>query len=405
VDFTPAIRAEAERLVAPYRLGRPWQPVSLADAPDGTKGTITLPSSTGGAGWEHGAFDPETGYLYVGSYTNPQILALAKDPKHDIDYVNVGGTIPSPFGLPLVKPPYGRITAIDMNTGEHVWQIANGDTPREIRNHPMLKGVDVGRTGSRSKAGVLATKTLLFAGEGWGGQPYFRAHDKRTGEILWETRIPASQVGSPMTYLHEGKQYVVFSAGDQDSATPGMLVAFALADRPETTAAIVRGWVPTGGAKWADEGGEIVAASKSGVSYLQSTERFQNVEIRLEWFADAGVNSGVLVRCPLGDTPPISQRSCYEFNIQDGHETHPTGSVIDVTAAPKIDTAGRWNTLEVVVNGAHLVSKVNGVVAVDAYDDKLTGTGTIALQAGGTGTVRFRNLRIRRIGAQTNGPS
>ena len=113
----------------------------------------------------------------------------------------------------------------------------------------------------------------------------------------------------------------------------------------------------------------------------------------------------MLVRCPLGDTPPIGQRSCYEFNIQDSHETHPTGSIMDVSAAPKLDTAGRWNTLEIVVNGSHLVSKVNGAVVVDTYDDKLTGTGTIALQAGGAGTVRFRNVVIRPIGARPNGRS
>ncbi len=246
VDFAPAIKAEAEKAAAAYRFGPLFAPASLADAPDGTKGTLTLPGSTGGTGWEHGAADPETGYLYVGSATRPSLLALANDPKHDIDFINVGGTIPSPFGLPLITPPYGRITAINMHTGEHVWQIANGDTPREIRNHPILKGIDVGRTGSRSKAGLLLTKTLLFAGEGWDGLPYFRALDKMTGEILWETRIPGVQTGLPMTYMHGGKQYIVFSAGDLDAGVPAMLVAFALADRPETTASMLRGWWPTG---------------------------------------------------------------------------------------------------------------------------------------------------------------
>ena len=413
VDFTPEIRAAAERAVASYRLGPFFAPASLAEAPDGTKGTLALPGSTGGTGWEGGAADPDTGYLYVSSATQPMLLALAKDPKHDIDYINVSGTMPTAFDLPILKPPYGRITAIDMNRGEHVWQVPNGDAPREVRNHPMLKGVNVGRTGSRSKAGLLVTRTLLFAGEGWGGQPYFRALDKRTGAIVWETRIPGVQTGTPMTYLHEGKQYIVFSAGDQDTGTPAMLVAFALPDRPQTTASVqaassstmsvglsrpIRGWWPTGAAAWSEEHGEIVATAKGGPSYLRTSATYTNVDVTLEWLAEPGVNSGLFVRCPSGDTPPVNQRTCYEFNIIDTHETYPTGSVVEVAAAPRMQTAGRWNTMEVHVDGSHLVAKVNGRVTVDTRDDKLSGPGTIALQSWGTGTIRFRNVRIRSLG-------
>ncbi len=405
VDFTPEIRREAERLIASYRIGPLWTPPSLANAPDGTKGTIMVPGSTGGTGWEHGAFDPETGFLYTGTAVLPAILALTKDPKHDIDFINVRPPIPMPFGLHFLKPPYGRITAINMNSAEHVWQIPNGGTPREVRNHPMLKGVDVGRTGTRGKAGLLVTKTLLFAGEGWGGDPYFRALDKATGDIVWETRIPSVQTGLPMTYMHEGKQYIVFSAGDQDTAVAGMLVAFALADRPETTASTLRGWSPTGGAKWTEENGEIAGATKGGFSYLRSTDLHQNVEVKLEWLADDTVNAGILLRCPSGDTPPITQRSCYEFNIQDAHETHPTGSVMEVAAAPKLQTSGQWNTLEVLLNGTHLQAKVNGKTVVDAYDDKLPAPGLIALQAAGAGTIRFRNISIRPIGSGRKGTS
>jgi quinoprotein glucose dehydrogenase len=405
VDFTPAIRAEAERVAAPYRLGPLWATASLADASDGTKGTISLPGSNGGTGWEHGAFDPETGYLYTGSQTQPIVLSLANDPKRDLDYITVRPPMPTAFGLPLLKPPYGRITAINMHTGEHVWQIPNGDTPREVRNHPMLKDVDIGRTGSRAHAGMVVTKTLLFAGEGWGGQPYFRALDKQTGDTIWESRIPAVQTGLPMTYMHKEKQYIVFSAGDQDAGVPAMLVAFALVDRPETTASVTRGWWPNGAAEWKHENGEIVASAKGGPSYLRSTDTWLNLELKAEWQADAGVNSGILVRCPVGDTPPISQRSCYEFNIGDSPETHPTGSVLDVASAPRMQAAGRWNTIEITVNGSHLVSKVNGKVVVDAYDDKLTAPGTIALQSSGTGTVRFRNLTIRAVGGARKGTS
>jgi quinoprotein glucose dehydrogenase len=405
VDFTPAIRAEAEKQASQYRLGPLFATASLAEAPDGTKGTLTLPGSTGGVGWEHGAFDPETGHLYVGTATIPIILALAKDPKHDIDFINVRGTIPSPFGLPVIKPPYGRITAINMNTGDHAWQVPNGDTPREVRNHPMLKGVSIPRTGSRAKAGLLVTKTLLFAGEGWGGQPYFRALDKQTGETIWETRIPGVQTGLPMTYMHDGKQYVVFSAGDQDAGVPAMLVAFALADRPETTAAALRGWWPTGGATWTRANDEVVSTAKGGPSYLRTADTYLNFELKAEWWAEPEANSGVLVRCPVGDTPTLGPRSCYEFNIFDSHEAYPTGSVMEVASAPRVQTAGKWNTLEILVNGSHLVSKVNGKVMVDTHDDKLTAPGTIALQSSGTGTVKFRNIRIQPIGASKKGTS
>ena len=127
-----------------------------------------------------------------------------------------------------------------MNKGEIAWQIANGDTPPEIRNHPLLRGVNLPRTGSQSRAGTLVTKTLLFAGEGYGGQPMFRAYDKKTGQILWETKIPGGpQTGLPMTYTYKGKQYVVFAAaGDPATQTPAMFVAYAIpeARRPGTGA-------------------------------------------------------------------------------------------------------------------------------------------------------------------------
>ena len=138
--------------------------------------------------------------------------------------------LPTVDGLPVIKPPYGRITAYDMNKGEIAWQIANGDTPPAIRNHPKLVGVTVPRTGSPSHAGILATKTLLFAGEGDGGLPMFRALDKKTGETIWETEVPqGAQTGLPMTYMHRGRQYVVFAAGG-GSGRIAQLVAFALPD-------------------------------------------------------------------------------------------------------------------------------------------------------------------------------
>src|SRR5262249_40389214 len=113
--------------------------------------------------------------------------------------------------------------------GEIAWQIANGDTPDEIKNAAVLKGVNIPRTGSVSRAGLLVTKTLLFAGEGWGGLPMFRAYDKSSGQIVCEARIPAgTQSGLAITYMHNGKQYIVFSAGETGK-TPAQLVAYSLA--------------------------------------------------------------------------------------------------------------------------------------------------------------------------------
>jgi glucose dehydrogenase len=135
-----------------------------------------------------------------------------------------------PSGLPLLKPPYGQIVAFDMNKGEIAWKIANGDTPPNVKNNPALQGVNVPRTGSVSHAGLLVTKTLLFAGEGLTGQPFFRAHDKKTGEILWETKIPAggTQTGLPMTYLVNGRQYIVFAAAPAPGGGSAAFVAYAL---------------------------------------------------------------------------------------------------------------------------------------------------------------------------------
>ncbi len=227
IDFTPALREEALSLIESYRMGPLFTPASLADAPDGTRGTLSLPGTTGGANWEGGAVDAKEGLLFVGSATDPALLALNPDPElSDLRYVFSRTLLRGPQRLPLVKPPWGRITAIDLNTGDHVWMIANGDTPESVRNHPALEGVDVPRTGKATRAGLLVTSTLLFAGEGWGGDPVLRAHDKRTGEIIAELELPASQTGLPMTYMSAGKQYVVLSVGGRGQLAE--LVALAL---------------------------------------------------------------------------------------------------------------------------------------------------------------------------------
>ena len=238
IDLTPSIRDEAREIARRYRLGPLYSPPSLADASDGTHGTIQLPGTGGGALWEGGAVDVETGMLYVGTATGPTLLALHPEPEFtDIAYVSAGVVVDGPQGLPLFKPPFGRITAVDMNTGLHVWMKPNGATPAAIREHPALKGVALEPTGSPSRAVLLATKTLLFAGEGWQGEPFFRAYDKTNGAVLSELRIPAQVTSLPMTYMHEGKQFIVFAAGDAATDHPAELIALTLAERVEASPA------------------------------------------------------------------------------------------------------------------------------------------------------------------------
>jgi quinoprotein glucose dehydrogenase len=203
-----------------------FTPSSLIEARDGTRGTLVLPHYGGGANWEGGAADPETGMLYVASQTNPTVFAVnAAGDRSDVRYLFVNGEAPKPMGLPLVKPPWGRITAIDMNTGEHAWMVANGDTPDDVKNHPALRGVNLPPTGKPSRALLLVTKTLLFAAEGYGGAPILRALDKATGETVAELPLPGAASGKPMTYMLGGKQYVVLAVGREN---PAELVAFAL---------------------------------------------------------------------------------------------------------------------------------------------------------------------------------
>lgn len=231
IDFTPEIKALALEAIQGFRIGPSlFEPPSLANDPDGTVGRLGLPSSTGGANWEGSAIDPETGILYVPSRTQLQLLSLDKNPESDIDLSQAFGVrVPRVQGLEVVKPPYGRITAIDMNTGDHLWWIANADTPERIANHPLLQGVDLPRTGIPTRSGVLLTKTLLFVGEGTGGPgagPIFRAVDKQTGDIVAQWELPDLQTGLPFTYEHGGKQYLAMFVGG--GGRPAQLVAYTL---------------------------------------------------------------------------------------------------------------------------------------------------------------------------------
>jgi glucose dehydrogenase len=231
IDFTPELRALALESVEDFRLSPSiFTPPSLTEATDGTRGLLSLPSSTGGSNWESSALDPETGILYVPSRTQLQVLSLSKNPESDIDLSQgFGVRAPRIQGLEIIKPPYGRITAIDMNSGDHLWMIANADTPDRLTNHPLLEGVDLPRTGIPTRSGILVTGSLLLQAEGTGAagaSPIFRAIDKQTGEIVGTLDLPLNQTGLPFTYEHDGKQYISMFVGG--GGTPAELVSYAL---------------------------------------------------------------------------------------------------------------------------------------------------------------------------------
>jgi quinoprotein glucose dehydrogenase len=236
IDFTPELRAEAKKAIQQFKYGPIYTPGSLV-VPGKNVGTVVLPGLGGGANWQSGGADPETGFVYVGSTTSPGVIGLTKntDPattRIDSDYT-FGGNLPSIQGLRILKPPYGRITAYDMNKGEIVWQIPNGDTPQNVKNVAAKLGITIPKTGNPSQAAVLITKTLLFAGEGSAGYPMLHAYDKATGAEIWQTTMPGVQSSLPMSYLHNNRQFIVM--GVRGSAAQGgnpgfgaQLIAYAL---------------------------------------------------------------------------------------------------------------------------------------------------------------------------------
>jgi quinoprotein glucose dehydrogenase len=241
IDFTPELRQEAIKIISQYRYGPLFMPPSIADArAGGPKGTIVMPGIVSVSIFGAGA-DPETGMLYVPSSHSPSVVDMVKpqDPSSPEPWDarrgnnHFGDKLEGPQGLPIFKPPYGRLTAVDLNKGEIAWTIANGNGPRD---HPAIKHLNLPPLGQPGRASPLVTKTMLFLGEGgtdgipllpkYGGGRMFRAYDKATGKVIWETELPAGTTGAPMTYMMNGKQYLVVAMASQD--VPGELVAFAL---------------------------------------------------------------------------------------------------------------------------------------------------------------------------------
>jgi quinoprotein glucose dehydrogenase len=250
IDFTPELKADALRLVSKYKLGPIFTP-PVVSKPEGPYATLALATAGGGTNWAGGSYDPETHIAYIPSQKALTAIGLVppEGGRSDMRYIagsaaprtggagggggEGGGPGLTVQGLPLAKPPYAQITAIDLNKGDIVWQIAHGETPDNIRNHPALKGVNIPRTGRPGVFGVLVTKTLVIAGErGTFTTPsgekgaMLRAYDKATGKDVGAVFMPAGQTGTAMTYMLGGKQYIVVAIAGQ--GFPAELIAYKL---------------------------------------------------------------------------------------------------------------------------------------------------------------------------------
>jgi quinoprotein glucose dehydrogenase len=263
IDFTPELRARAVQIAKNYVMGPLWNPPVWWEE-KGPWGATVMPGTQGGANWPGGSLDPDTNTMYIYSKTALETsgIGYAADGKTVVQKQlsmtkgmnDTGGggfqinsarfgtndaidapIVPGLFsieGLPIHKPPYGRITALDLNKGSLVWQVAHGETPDVIRNHPRLKGMKIPRTGQASILGVLTTKTLVICGDGGvftdetgRKAARLRAYDKATGAELGAVVLPKAQTGAAMTYMYEGRQYIVSAMG---GSTGSDLIAFRL---------------------------------------------------------------------------------------------------------------------------------------------------------------------------------
>jgi quinoprotein glucose dehydrogenase len=284
IDFTPEMRALAIKQIARYKVGPSmYNPPVLGDV-NGVLGAINLGNAVGGTNWPGGAYDPETHTAYTpGNNAGLTAGTLVEPPKGFSDIRYVSGLAGRPFqevlgpgdccaadsprattpapspantpaparatasnaggltidGISILKPPYGLVSAINLDRGEIVWQTPHGDTPDNIRNHPALRGLNIPRTGQAGTSGIglLVTKTLVVIGDpSLTTTPehprgaMFRAYDKQTGKEVGAVFMAAPQSGSPMTYLANGKQYIVVAISG--GSYSGEYVAFTLPGRP-----------------------------------------------------------------------------------------------------------------------------------------------------------------------------
>jgi quinoprotein glucose dehydrogenase len=269
IDFTPEMRAKGLEILQRYKIGPIYNP-AITGSVDGMLGAIVVGNASGGTNWPGGGMDPETNIVYVpasNSYVSGASVVKPPPGFSDIEYqyglegqtftvFNAAGAGSNPDadepirsfgpkieakpvprlavdGLPIVKPPYGLLAAIDLHDGELLWSVPHGDTPDEVRNHPALKGMDIPKTGQRGSVGLLVTKTLVVMGDPQitttNEHPrgaMLRGYDKATGEQLGAVLMPAGQSGSPMTYAIDGKQYIVVAVSGGPYS--GDYIAYAL---------------------------------------------------------------------------------------------------------------------------------------------------------------------------------
>jgi glucose dehydrogenase/cytochrome c553 len=236
IDFTPALRKEAVEIMSKYQKGGLYEP--LVDVKEtGLKGTWIYPGYGGGPNWNGGAFDPDTGAMYVPIRHKPNAAGLTKgDPSRtNMAYVQSGNHIvQGPRGLPILKPPYSEVVAVDMNRGEHLWRVPLGKPSAYIRNHTAIAelNLDWDSMGDFDiRPSPLLTKSLYFLGAsgnlaGGTGSAEFRAYDKTNGKMIWEMGMPALVTGAPMTYMLNGRQYIVLAVSARDK--PAEMIALTL---------------------------------------------------------------------------------------------------------------------------------------------------------------------------------
>ena len=283
IDWTPQLKARALAILAHYKQSGTYTPPSMVN--DDNWGTITVPESQGGANWPGGSVDPENCLFYIYSKANPQVFGVEVNASGQLVSArggygrgvndNMGGSFggsadPNPrvgnggpitadvkdglddpitrgvlsiAGLPILRPPWGRITALDLNDGTKMWEVAHGETPDHVRNHPLLAGVDIPRTGQAGILGVLSTRSLVICGdsgvftdEQGRKAARLRAYDKMSGAEVGAVLMEQPQTGSPMTFMFDGVQHIVVASGGFAGAE---LIAYRLPNASAPAAAPV----------------------------------------------------------------------------------------------------------------------------------------------------------------------